>query len=361
MQDEKKRILKLVEEGKLTASEAIALMEKLEENFIESKTAALSTEVKKPSSSSEESKTSHKTFSIGAKLFDLMDTAVKKVKEVDLDLNFGQSYDVKHIFQYKETEFTNLDIHLANGSLNIQPWNESDVRVECQSKVYRVDNQEEAKSAFHNHFECGVEGEKLFIRTDKKTMKTNVTLNIPQKQYEKIRIKLFNGPVRGEHLKVTELNAKTTNGVVSFSSLIADKAGIETANGQIKLADYACGSIEAETINGMIELRGISQSLDLQSFNGNITAKITDPSIKSVYAKTTTGSVEFSIPHGVEVKAELKSNLGSLAADLDEVVMIKEKSDTLQKEMYFKANQGQEHKLTLFTETKTGSIKLKQA
>lgn len=360
MQEEKKRILKLVEEGKLTASEAITLMEKLEEGPKEEKTASLSADIKK-SSSSEEKKSSQKFNSLGEKLFDLMDTAVKKVKEVDLDLNFGQSYDVKHIFQFKETDFNNLDINLANGSLNILPWSENDVRIECQAKVYRVDNQEEAKTAFHTHFECGVEGEKLFIRTEKKIMKTNITLQIPHKEYEKVRIKLFNGPVRGEHLKVNELNAKTTNGVVSFTSLQADKAGVETANGQIKLVDYTCGSIDAETINGMIELRGSSQSLDLQSFNGNITAKITEPTIKSVYAKTTTGSVEFTIPQGVEVKAELRSNLGALSADLDEVVMIREKSDTLQKEMYFKANQGQENKLTLFTETKTGSIKLKQS
>jgi DUF4097 and DUF4098 domain-containing protein YvlB len=360
MKEEKKRILKLVEEGKLTASEAISLMEKLEEETGENNTTSLSTIVNN-SSSSEETKTAHKSSSIGTKLFDLMDTAVKKVKEVDLDLNFGQSFDVNHIFQYKETDFTNLDIHLANGSLNILPWNENDVRVECQAKVYRVDNQEQAKSSFLNHLECGVEGEKLLIRSEKKTMKTNVTLHIPHKQYGKIRIKLFNGPVRGEHLKVNEINAKTTNGVISFSSLKAEKAGVETANGQIKLADYVCDSVEAETINGMIELRGSSRSLDLQSFNGNITAKITEPTIKSVYAKTTTGSVEFTIPREVEVKAELKSNLGSLSADLDEVIMIREKNDTLQKEMYFKANQGQEQTITLFTETKTGSIKLKQA
>ncbi len=28
-------------------------------------------------------------------------------------------------------------------------------------------------------------------------MKTNVTLYVPQKEYDKIRVKLFNGPIRG--------------------------------------------------------------------------------------------------------------------------------------------------------------------
>ena len=57
---------------------------------------------------------------------------------------------------------------------------------------------------------------------------------------------------------------------MSFSHLTADKASAETANGQIKLAGHQCGAIEAETINGLIDLRGSSESIDVQSFNGNI-------------------------------------------------------------------------------------------
>lgn len=49
-------------------------------------------------------------------------------------------------------------------------------------------------------------------------MKVNVTLYVPRIQYDKIKVKLFNGPIRGEKLKTKELAAKTTNGVVSFAS-----------------------------------------------------------------------------------------------------------------------------------------------
>lgn len=190
---------------------------------------------------------------------------MKKVKEVDLDLNFGHAYDVQHIFQFKDTDFSSVELQIANGSVNIVPWEDDDIRAECQAKVYRADSQDAARHAFLQHIECEIKGNKFFIRTEKKTMKTNVTLYIPQKEYDKIRVKLFNGPVRGEHLHVKEFSAKTTNGVLSFSYLTAEKAIAETANGQIKLASHSCGTIEAETINGLIDLRGKSESIDVQS------------------------------------------------------------------------------------------------
>ncbi|MGE6630179.1 DUF4097 family beta strand repeat-containing protein [Bacillus sp. NPDC077027] len=357
--NEKERILKLVEEGKLSAKEAITLLEKLDEH----QPISLSKETSYDHSFEEEKthpeSKGNGAENLGAKLFNWLDSAVKKVKDVDLDLNFGQSIDVEHIFQFKDASLSQLDIQLANGSLNVMPWDDGDVRAECHAKIYRAEGQEQARQQFLNQLDCGLEGDKFFIRTDKKTMKVNVTLYIPSIQYDKIKVKLFNGPIRGEKLKVKELAAKTTNGVVSFASLQADKAGIETANGQIKLADHECGMIEAETINGLIDLRGKSETIDVQSFNGNISVQLSDEACRSIYAKTTTGSVDLNIPSECAVTAELKSNLGSISQDLHDAVIIKEKNETLQKEKMIKANQNQTQSVSIFAETKTGSIQVK--
>ena len=359
MKHEKERNLKLVEEGKITAKEALILIEKLEEDYKEkeSKITALSENVVDSGEFFNEKKKEPKP-SIGSKLFEWIDTAVKKVKEVDLDLNFGQSFEVQHIFQFKDTDFSTLDVQLANGSVNLVPWSDPDVRVECQAKVYRAETQDEARRAFLEHIECGVEGERFSVRTEKKTMKTNLTVYIPDKEYGKIRFKLFNGPIRGEHLNVKELSAKTTNGILSFSGLTAGKAALETANGQIKLADHECGEIEAETINGLIDVKGSCEALDLQSFNGNIAATVRSPHCRSAYVKTTTGSIELNVPRDCAVTAELKSNLGSLSNDLSDAEILKEKNETIQKEMHIKANQNHDHSMTVFLESKTGSIHL---
>ncbi|KML04716.1 hypothetical protein VL05_03340 [Bacillus stratosphericus] len=356
--NEKERILKLVEDGTLSAKEAITLLEKLEEN----QSISLEKSTADHTFHEEKAGTENKgtgTENLGAKLFGWLDSAVKKVKDVDLDLNFGQSVDVEHIFQFKDAALSHLDFQLANGSLNLMPWDDGDVRAECHAKIYRAEDGEQARQQFLQHLDCGLEGDKFFIRTEKKTMKVNVTLYVPRIQYDKIKVKLFNGPIRGEKLKTKELAAKTTNGVVSFASLQAEKVGIETANGQIKLADHECGMIEVETINGLIDLRGKSESIDAQSFNGNIAVQLSDEKCRSIYAKTTTGSVDVQIPRACAVTAELKSNLGSISHELLDANMIKEKNETLQKEKMIKANQQAEHNISIFAETKTGSIQVK--
>ncbi|MEK4322637.1 DUF4097 domain-containing protein [Bacillus sp. FSL K6-3221] len=356
--NEKERILKLVEDGILSAKEAITLLEKLEESqsvSLEKSTAEHTFHEEKTGADSK----GNGTENLGAKLFGWLDSAVKKVKDVDLDLNFGQSVDVEHIFQFKDASLSHLDIQLANGSLNVMPWDDRDIRAECHAKIYRAEDGEQARQQFLNQLDCGLEGDKFFIRTEKKTMKVNVTLYVPRIQYDKIKVKLFNGPIRGEKLKTKELAAKTTNGVASFASLQAEKVGIETANGQIKLADHECGMIEVETINGLIDLRGKSESIDAQSFNGNIAVQLSDEKCRSIYAKTTTGSVDVQIPRACAVTAELKSNLGSISHDLLDAEMIKEKNETLQKEKMIKANQQAVHSISIFAETKTGSIQVK--
>lgn len=356
--NEKERILKLVEDGVLSAKEAITLLEKLEEGqsvSLEKSTAEHTFHEEKTGAESK----GNDTENLGAKLFGWLDSAVKKVKDVDLDLNFGQSIDVEHIFQFKDASLSHLDIQLANGSLNVMPWDDRDIRAECHAKIYRAEDGEQARQQFLNQLDCGLEGDKFFIRTEKKTMKVNVTLYVPRIQYDKIKVKLFNGPIRGEKLKTKELAAKTTNGVVSFASLQAEKVGIETANGQIKLANHECGMIEVETINGLIDLRGKSESIDAQSFNGNIAVQLSDEKCHSIYAKTTTGSVDVQVPRACAVTAELKSNLGSISHDLLDAEMIKEKNETLQKEKMIKANQQAMHSISIFSETKTGSIQVK--
>lgn len=164
--NEKERILKLVEDGTLSAKEAITLLEKLEES------QSISLEKSTTDQTFHEEKTGAEaqgngTENLGAKLFGWLDSAVKKVKDVDLDLNFGQSVDVEHIFQFKDASMSHLDVQLANGSLNLMPWDDADIRAECHAKIYRTEDGEQARQQFLNQLDCGLEGEKFLFEPKK--------------------------------------------------------------------------------------------------------------------------------------------------------------------------------------------------
>lgn len=358
MKEERKRILKLVEEGKLSVEEALSLIETLEgEKAEKMKKVNLSKEDHFQEHFYEEAKP--KQSSVGAKLTEWIDTAVKKVKELDIDVAFGSYIDVHHVYQFSALQLNELDVDIPYGSLNVKPWNESDVRVECDAKVYRVNTLDEARKVFLSNTECYPEGKRLVVRTEKKGMKVNLTLHVPQKVYEKAKFKLFSGPIRGEHLSLKDLKAKTANGVISFTGLFGEKAELETANGQIKLAHHQVKRVEAETINGMIDVSGESERLDLQSFNGNIAVQETSSNTAAIFAKTTTGSIELQLPPKTAVSGELKTNFGALHPHLNQMEIVSEKNDTIQKELRFRANAAEQGQLTVFAETKTGSVTVK--
>lgn len=359
MKEQRKRILKLVEEGKLSADEALTLIESLEsdEQLKEEKITALSTDVIDFEHDHSNQTTEDKHASLGAKLMDWVDTAVKRVKEIDLDINFGKSIDVHHIYQFQGSSFHDIDINLPNGSINLQAWNENDCRIECDAKMYRVENKEQARETFLTEVECLVEGSRLILQTDKKTMKMNVKLFVPEQSYEQIKIKLFNGPVRGEDLKVESLKVKTANGVVSFSDIKGQDGEFETANGQIKLSNSSFKKLAVESITGLIQFNGSAEKIDAQSFNGNLQLTVTEPLCETLYAKTTTGNIDIYTPEESRMIGELKSNLGTLSAQLKDVDISFEKNDTIQKELRFRTSQ--ETSLSLFADSKTGSISIK--
>ncbi|WP_226671489.1 DUF4097 family beta strand repeat-containing protein [Metabacillus litoralis] len=361
MKEQKIRILKLVEEGKLSPDEALSLIESLEseKQEKEAKLTALSTEVidQGEHNKNEHQDTNDFKQSLGTKLMDWVDTAVKKVKEIDLDINFGKSIDLQHIFQFPGATFENIDIHVPNGSVSIQPWGENDIRVECDAKVYRVENNEQARETFLSSINCNVEGNRFICSTEKKTLKLNLLVKVPEQVYEQVKVKLFNGPIRGENLQVGNLKAKTANGVVSFSSITAKKAEFETANGQIKLANSKYEKLEAETISGIIEFDGVAERADIQSFNGNLMLSIKDHSCETLYAKTTTGNIEILLPEESRLVGDLKSNLGAVSTLLKDAETSYEKNETIQKELRFRTSK--EPTLTLFADSKTGSIVVK--
>ena len=155
MKEERKRILKMVEEGKLTVDEALTLLEELEkstktmEEKQEQLVNELSTVVVFKEEQKERSQSSYTNYqSAKDKIFDFVDSAIKKVKDLDLDLNFGKRIDISHIFQQKDAFVKKIDIDIANGNVQVIPWDQADIRVECQAQVYRVRRKKKRKRNF---------------------------------------------------------------------------------------------------------------------------------------------------------------------------------------------------------------------
>ena len=365
MNEEKKRILKMVEEGKVSAEDAFRLLEELEKasQTADQKKAEivqeLSTAVKFDEAKKEET-VHQKIQSTKEKIFEFVDSALKKIKDFDLDFNFGQSVEISHIFHQGDVFLKEMDFDVANGSLKLIPWSQNDVRIECQAKVYRVDDQDQARQNFLKDIHFAVEGEKLRFTTQQKWMKVDAVAYIPQSQYEKARIRIFNGPIQGEKLEVANLRVKTANGKIDLAEITGKKLEAETANGRIKIRQSLVDVLEAETINGAIKLDGDFLTVEAQSFNGNVTANLNGARCQTIATRATTGGIDLYVPEGNSVNGEVKTNLGGFNILLDGIHITEEKNEVLQKLLRFQSVTKTPQALTIIAETKTGSVSVQK-
>jgi len=392
--EERKRILKLVEEGKLTAEEAIILLESLEKNNLEkdmkndelvtewtknskasqdaendifaalsskifSKTGSGSQQGEKQKTKKDYSSYSKQASSFKNNILDFVGSALQKIKDLDLDFNFGPSTSIQHIFQQADVYLQDIDIDVANGNVKIVPWKEKDVKIECEAKVYEVETQDEARKAFLSEVLFSIESGKLRFSVQKKQLKVDATVYIPEAEYHNLHVRMFNGRIEGEGLHVTTMKLKSANGSIMIDRATSSDMEVETANGHIKLIDCNSRELEAETINGKVFVKGDIEKLDLQSFNGNVTGELTGDSVRSVMAKTKTGSIDLYLSTTNSVEAELKTNLGGFTCEMPGMDVVEEKNEVVQKAMHFKVKKEDAALTHILAETTTGSITIK--
>ncbi|MEK3887909.1 DUF4097 domain-containing protein [Bacillus sp. FSL K6-3431] len=380
MNEERKKILGLVQDGKLSAQEAIILLEALEKDEkmqepsesdkkVDENTGAETnkTDTKKESTSDnsqsngEQSSENQKddTFysqleNAGERIFDFVNNALHKIKHIDFQ--FNQSVDIPHTFQQTDNEIEKIDIDIANGPMRIVAWDQADVRIECQAKVYRSDDREEARKYFLDNTIFSIENGLLCFATQSKWMRVETVVYIPKKEYKKITIRIFNGGLTGEDIQSELLTVKTTNGKVELAKLEGKKFEVDTVNGQINVKDSKVDEIEAETVNGTVDVSGIFQVAELQSFNGNITCTLPKTGAKRIEAKVVTGNINIYVPEGATIDGDVRSNLGSYKLDLEGINVSHEKKEIVQKQIQFKRPGSDEEVIRLLADTKTGSV-----
>ncbi|MFA1714188.1 DUF4097 domain-containing protein [Peribacillus frigoritolerans] len=363
MQEERKKILEMIQDGKLSAEEAMGLLEELDKASQESEAKEqklqneLSTVVVDKKNEGSNQDTFKKNIqSSKEKIMDFVESAFKKIKETDLDFNFGKSVEVSHIFQHDQDFLNVVDVDIANGKMKIAAWDHNDVRVECQAKVYRVEDIEEARKNFLEEVDFTIENGKLKFKVREKSIKVDTIMYIPRREYEDIHVRMFNGAITAESLRSENFKAKTANGAIHIMQGTGDSCELETGNGMITITDTNFNDLEAETLNGAINADGYFKKLDVQTFNGEVICTNSGMDCDSIHAKSVTGKVQLTLPPGKAIEGELKSNLGSFNVTLEGMTIIEEKSDVVQKVLKFKTVKEEVPVLHVFAETKTAAI-----
>jgi DUF4097 and DUF4098 domain-containing protein YvlB len=354
--EERKMILNMLNEGKISAEEAEKLLyalndkKKLMMNSLSLKKKAVqgATAVKLPSS--------------GYKVAKFFDRVVKRIKTVDFDLNFGPSEPVHYVFQDSHVMFQEMDIEVYNGSVTIVPWDRKDVQVECDALVYKVAEGSSAKTKFRNETFYDCDATKMRFYSRNKHQKVNAVISIPKESYEDIKVTTFNGPVKISHCHAKNLALKTTVGAIAANHCSGETIKASAANGSLTLQDCHFKDVEAETMNGPIRLTVDAAQVRSETINGSIYCRFASAVEGYASFKTVTGKIETEFPEALEMEAVLKTIVGGFVCDLDKVEVKEEKKEVTRKFLSFTTNKGSNWPIfKLEAEAKTGSVAVLKA
>ncbi|UOR11706.1 DUF4097 family beta strand repeat-containing protein [Halobacillus amylolyticus] len=337
MNEERMRILTMIEKGTITAEEGAKLLNAVEEKNANNK-----------------SKSSKKKY--GFKEF--VGEAVDKIKNVDFDLSFGESAEFDHHFE-TEVDFHDIDASIANGSLAIEPWQEAHARAEYKVKVYQVEEAEEAKEKFLADHQFEAKNNLLRIASPSKKVKAFVKLYLPQKNYEFIKVKLSNGSITSTTIDAEHFHLKTANGSIQLKGAQGEVSKLSTGNGSITVSDSKFETCETETVNGSMTLNGHFGKNDASTISGAISVVNSGSHAHTGFFKTVKGNIAVTLPPHKRIDGKLKSSVGSLNCELDNYKILNNKKEVMNKELQFEAHEEYEAAYHLEAETKTGSVTIR--
>ncbi|QCR33050.1 DUF4097 family beta strand repeat-containing protein [Lysinibacillus sp. SGAir0095] len=168
----------------------------------------------------------------------------------------------------------------------------------------RIKREEGFKKFFFIHFSFGLAS-------------VDVTIQLPQKLYEKITMVNENGKIEIESLQAKKIKIETDNGKIFMKSLLARTLKAKSDNGRIILNDSNFTNVVASTDNGRVSVNhSRAERFELSTDNGRIEI---NEVMGEIWATTDNGRIEGYIPQ-VTKPLQWKTDNGSILLKTDEVL-----------------------------------------
>ncbi|MDW0118400.1 DUF4097 family beta strand repeat-containing protein [Sporosarcina thermotolerans] len=374
MQNERKRILTMLENGTISMDEALTLLEAMEKTakdnynqadevvFNENKSdqgndQSYSKNRKDPSMDEFIEDIKKDFVTVGDRFMQFMQTAVDKMKGFDFDKPFGGSTTFHHSIVKEADDLEEILIDVDNGNISVHATDATEIKADFVVKAYGGKSEEDSRKEFLDKLIFLVDEGKLRLLSDLKLIQVNVDLFIPKQDYKKISARLLNGHFSMNDITVDRFYTKTANGKVDLERIDFKEAEIEAGNGSIRLNESSGELLEAETINGRVYLSGQLKDVEAKSLNGNVIVTTNDTAAQRIDAKTVSGTVEVYIPSDIPLHGEISTNMGRLDLQLKDVTKSSEQEQFLQRSISFsKTGENGATPLYIHGEAKTGSV-----
>lgn len=391
MNEERKRILKLVEDGTISAEEAIVLLEALNKqkesqpNVVsptttegEQRTSQQATNAREETNSKSTgfedvfgdafNKDSNKKMDefmhdlkqdltqFSSRVMNLMNQTFSKIKDFDLEFPFGEKVEYNKAFTYDASEIKGIELNIPNGRLEIEKAEADQLLVEATIKTTKSDQDpEKFKTQFEQQFVQLNDG-MLSLSVESKMTQVMVRIKVPEKQYDVFMLRLLNGSVAVNDVNSKLLKVKTYNGTVKLDNSTFQSANIETGNGAVEVVRVQGEDLEVETVNGRIYIDGELENVEAESVNGAVIVTTHSKKARKLKAKAVAGAVELYVPKTVSLDGRVTTNLGKTDVGLTDITRHSDDDQLLQKTVDFDKLIENASMLKLYGESRTGSV-----
>lgn len=377
MEAKKKQILQLVEDGTITAAEAIVLLSKLNDTPEQPKVEEPTLPKQVEQEEQEEQSSQEDPFAeatdrgeqffrdvksdvqeIGTQFMKFFQTAVDQVKSFDVNQIFDAKVSFTREFTVKEP-LERLDIEVFHGSVNIVKGTSEETTLLVDAAFFDTADEAKADERFAKEFLYDQQGDTLYIQSQLKTARMNCTLTVPAHLYDKVTVKTWNGAVSIEDLRAKQVKVSTKNGKVHFVNNEFEQAKVETANGKVYARGITGEDLDIETFNGAIYVDGSVEEIEAESVNGPIAITTTHPQARSIEAESFAGAVEIYLPKEASTSGKLQTNVGKLTVDVLNATVEEVQDSLFETEVQFEVEGSSSRRLQVKAKTNAGTITVK--
>lgn len=328
MHEEQRMILRMLEEGKITAEEAEVLLKALGEG---SKSTAAEPELSddpwvrlekmgEDFASKVEVATERFSRSLENSFGDKLSKLPKILSRVPF-LGYEETQEFTLVIKGKvgSGEVIAMNMSNANGPIRVQGWAEDDYQLTVVQRIRGSDRDHLSKRTFDPCWEEGAERSHFELSVPiLGDASVALDLRVPKERLYELELSTQNGSLHVEHLKATNVEVNTVNGSVHLHSLKANSIRGGGGNGSCEMKDVEAKVIRHKQGNGSYRLSVTASDVDLLTTNGSVSVRVARvQDITSYRLRTTNGSIRVTLPpqSDLGVALNVQTSVGRISTD----------------------------------------------
>lgn len=299
-------------------------------------------------------------------LTEILRETVKKTKDTienidwqDIKVDFSEkekaSFD--HEWLYENTSASILDLKNANGDVEFKPSINDNIKVSAKIKIYGNIDESSPLEALKARTVIDIDEDKFIFQNSDKNIKVDLTIYLPQRNYDYIRLNYFNGDIKFDELLARDVYVKVAAGDIVFSHLEASMLEVESTKGDVTLNNTQLRDLLLTTVKGNIRVLGDIQSLDASTVDGEVRLTLSGDDLIRATASSVRGDIKLSVPKEISLEIEAKTTLGKVKSRLSETETLRASKEKKQSHRFFRLASGEIFRAKL--QTTTGNILLK--